>query len=42
VFKPKVDPMAIDFISKLLVYAPKERLKPMEALLHPYFNELRN
>jgi len=42
VFKPKTDPMAIDLISKVLVYNSKERLKPLEALLHPYFNELRN
>jgi len=42
VFKPKIDPLAIDLISKLLVYPPKDRLKPLETLLHPYFNELRN
>jgi len=42
VFKPKIDPLAVDLIAKLLVYPPKERLKPLEALLHPYFNELRN
>ena len=29
-------------MSKVLVYPPKERLTPLEALLHPYFNELRN
>lgn len=42
VFKRKVDPMAIDLISKVLVYPPHERLRPLEALLHPFFNELRN
>mmetsp|Transcript_1284 Transcript_1284/g.1164 ORF Transcript_1284/g.1164 Transcript_1284/m.1164 type:complete len:105 (-) Transcript_1284:593-907(-) len=42
VFKPRVDPQAIDFVSKVLVYSPQKRLKPLEALLHPYFNELRN
>jgi len=42
VFKRKVDPMAIDLVSKVLVYPPEERLKPLEALLHPFFNELRN
>lgn len=36
------DPLLIDLISKVLVYNPKERLKPMEALAHPYFNDLRN
>ncbi|CAD8121399.1 unnamed protein product [Paramecium sonneborni] len=38
-FKP--EPLFIDFVSKLLVYPPKERLKPLEALLHPYFDEIR-
>jgi len=26
----------------VLVYNPEKRLKPLEALLHPYFDELRN
>jgi serine/threonine protein kinase len=30
-----------DLIGKLLVYNPKERLKPIEALVHPYFDDLR-
>lgn len=38
----KIDPLAIDLISKVLVYNPEKRLKPLEALLHPYFDELRN
>ncbi len=42
VFKPRTDPLALDFVSKLLVYEPKKRLKPMESLLHPYFDELRD
>jgi len=33
--KYKADPLLIDLISKLLVYAPKERLRPLETLLHP-------
>jgi len=36
------DPLVIDLISKVLVYNPRDRLKPMEALAHPYFNDLRN
>jgi len=32
----------LDLISKVLVYNPKERLKPMEAVAHSYFNDLRN
>ncbi|KRX03899.1 Protein kinase-like domain [Pseudocohnilembus persalinus] len=35
------DPVAIDFISKLLVYSPRRRIRPLQALLHPYFDELR-
>jgi len=31
----------VDFISKMLVYPPKERLKPVEGLLHPYFDDIR-
>lgn len=41
VFKSRVDPLAIDLISKVLVYSPTKRLRPLEALLHPYFNELK-
>jgi glycogen synthase kinase 3 beta len=29
-------------ISKILVYNPERRLKPLEALLHPFFDELRD
>jgi serine/threonine protein kinase len=36
------DPLVIDLIAKVLVYNPKDRLKPMEAVAHPYFNDLRN
>lgn len=42
VFKTKVDPLAIDLISKMLVYLPEDRITPIEALIHPYFNDLRN
>lgn len=38
----KIDPLAIDLISKILVYSPEERLTPLEALAHPLFDELRN
>ncbi len=41
-FKGKnVDDEYIDLISKLLVYEPNLRLKPLNALLHPFFDELR-
>jgi glycogen synthase kinase 3 beta len=32
---------AIEFVSKLLVYDPNIRPKPLRALLDPFFNELR-
>ena len=36
-----VDEEYIDMISKLLVYEPNSRPKPLNALLHPFFDELR-
>jgi len=41
-FKQEVDPLLIDLLSKVLVYSPQKRLDPLEALLHPYFDELRD
>jgi len=41
-FKLRSDPAFIDFISKLLIYEPKKRLRPMEALMHPFFDEVRD
>lgn len=40
VFKSRVPSEAIDLISKFLVYEPTKRTKPLEALLHPFFDEL--
>lgn len=40
VFKRKVDPLALDFVSKLVVWDPNERVTPLKALLHPFFDEL--
>jgi len=40
VFKSR-PPEAIDLVSKLLQYTPTLRLKPFEALTHPFFDELR-
>lgn len=34
-------PEAIDLVSKLLQYTPTSRLKPFEALAHPFFDDLR-
>lgn len=41
VFRSRVPPEAVDLVSKLLIYCPDERTTPMEALLHPFFDELR-
>lgn len=42
VFRSKVDPLAIELLSLILVYSPVERLNPIKALAHPYFDELRD
>jgi serine/threonine protein kinase len=34
------NPLAVDLLSKLLVYNPEKRLTASEALVHPYFKEL--
>ena len=34
-------PEAIDLLSKMLVYDHAERITPKDAMLHPYFAELR-
>lgn len=41
VFKQEMDPLALDLLSKVLTYCPHKRLTPLEALAHPYFDELR-
>jgi len=33
---------AIDLISKILVYEPELRITPLNAMAHPYFDELRD
>ena len=40
-FRRSTDQGAIDLISKILVYDPKRRLKPFEAMVHSYFEDLR-
>jgi len=42
VFRNKVPKEAIDLVSKFLVYKPKERIDPFDAMLHPFFDELRS
>lgn len=41
VFRPRTPPDAIDLISRLLEYTPTARLTAVEALCHPFFDELR-
>ena len=42
VFKNKVVPEDfLDFLSKILIFEPQQRLKPIKSLLHPFFDELR-
>ena len=36
------DDKLIDFVLKLMVYSPKKRLNAIEAMAHPYFDELRD
>ncbi|KAF9050693.1 Pkinase-domain-containing protein [Hymenopellis radicata] len=41
VFRPRTSPEAIDLVSKLLEYTPGARLSSVEAMVHPFFDELR-
>ena len=41
VFRNKQPQLAIDLVSKFLRYDPKSRIDPLEALAHPFFDELR-
>eukprot|EP00741_Cyanophora_paradoxa_P007115 tig00001093_g6886.t1 len=42
VFRPRTPSDSIDLVSKLLQYNPEARLKPLEALCHPFFDEIRD
>src|ERR1700676_262672 len=41
VFRPRTAPEAIDLVAKLLEYTPGARLSAVEAMIHPFFDELR-
>jgi len=41
VFRPRTPPDAIELISRLLEYTPGARLTAIEAMCHPFFDELR-
>jgi glycogen synthase kinase 3 beta len=38
----KASPEAIDLISALLEYTPTQRLSAIDAMCHPFFDELRD
>lgn len=40
-FRASTDPLAVDLVSKLCVLNPSSRLSGYDALIHPYFDELR-
>lgn len=42
VFRQRTSPDAIDFVSKLLQYDPKVRPHGLEAILHEFFDEMRD
>ncbi|CAG8437139.1 13938_t:CDS:2 [Rhizophagus irregularis] len=42
VFRARTPPEAIDLISRLLEYTPANRLTAIQAMCHPFFDELRN
>lgn len=37
-----MDPQLIDLIQNVMRYDPSQRFTPFEALMHPYFDELRD
>lgn len=42
VFRPHTPPDAVDLVSQLLKYNPNNRLSMIEAMCHPFFDELRD
>jgi len=42
IFRSKTPSDAIDLVAKLLQYIPTARLRPYEALSHPFFDDLRS
>jgi glycogen synthase kinase 3 beta len=41
VFRSRADDVALDLLTKILVYTPSKRLKLTHILLHPWFDQLR-
>jgi glycogen synthase kinase 3 beta len=42
IFRSRTPPEALELISRLLEYTPSRRFTPVEAMVHPFFDELRN
>ncbi|KAG0316643.1 regulator of ime2 [Dissophora globulifera] len=42
IFRSRTPQEALDLISHLLEYTPSKRLTPIEAMVHPFFDELRD
>jgi serine/threonine protein kinase len=42
VFHKRMPPEAVDLVSRLLQYSPNLRCTAVEALVHPFFDELRD
>ena len=40
-FPAGIPSVALDFLKHLLVYSPNDRPNALQALAHPFFNELR-
>lgn len=39
---PEIDPLAVDLLTKMLVYEPSQRISAKAALNHPYFQEIKD
>ena len=42
VFRSRTAPEAIEVVSGMLAYAPAQRIKPLDACAHAFFDELRD
>ncbi|KAK7337569.1 hypothetical protein VNO77_18151 [Canavalia gladiata] len=42
IFHKRMPPEAVDLVSRLLQYSPNLRISALEALIHPFFDELRD
>ena len=42
VFNKRMPPDAVDLVSRMLQYAPLKRVTAAQAMMHPFFDELRD